>query len=148
MAWTTEQNNRLIKEKEILQKYFPSFQYKYYGDILCLEGWMYTNKKNAYQIRLYVPSDVPNSVPDVVIISPFPTTDYWGRNLTVYANSATMHLLSPRDNCPKICTYKSTYWNPNRTFYNVLIKVRLWLEALDGHKATGKDLDKYLPHQN
>ena len=148
MAWTAEQNNRLVKEKEILQKYFPSFQWKYYGDLLCLEGIMITNKSNVYGIRLYVPYDVPNSVPDVVITYPIPVTDYWGRNLTIYQGSSTMHLLLPRDNYPKICTYKSAYWNPNRTFYNVLIKVRMWLEALDGHKSTGKELDKYLPHQN
>ncbi|MBL0047089.1 MAG: hypothetical protein IPP32_03220 [Bacteroidetes bacterium] len=147
MAWTTEQNNRLIKEKEILKKYFPNFEFKYYGTILCLEGWMYTNKKTGYHIRLYVPPDVPNSVPEVVIISPFPVNDYFGKSLVSYGTSSTMHLLAPRDNCPKICTYKATYWNPNRTFYNVLIKVRLWLEALDGHKTTGKPLDTYLPHQ-
>ena len=147
MSWSIEQQNRLNKEWEILQKYFPNFQFKYYGTQLCLEGWMYTNKQIGYYLRLYVPYDMPNSVPDVVITYPNPVFDYWGKNLADYQTSATMHLLNPRDGYPKICTYKSTFWNPNRTFYNVLMKVRLWLEAFEGHKSTGNYLDKYLPHQ-
>jgi hypothetical protein len=147
MSWTIEQQNRLNKEWEIIQKYFPYFQFKNYGTQLCLEGWMYTNSKVGYQLRLYVPHDMPNSVPEVVITYPSQLTDYWGTKLADYQYSATMHLLSPRDGYPKICTYKSTYWNPNRTFYNVLMKVRLWLEALEGHKSTGNPIDNYLPHQ-
>ncbi|SRR5258708_189082 len=147
MSWSSEQQLRLTREWEIVQKYFPKLELKYYGSQLCVEGYMYTNKNTLYSIRLYVPEDMPNSVPDVVITYPSPVTDHWGRNLTVYQHSATMHLLSPRDGYPKICTYKATHWNPNRTFYNVLIKVRIWLEALEGHKSTGKPLDTYLPHQ-
>lgn len=148
MAWSSEQQNRLQKEWEIIQKYFPAFAFKNIGTQLCLEGWMKTNKKNNYYIRLYVPNDVPNSVPDVVIISPNPVNDYWGKSLVSYGNSAKMHLLSPKDGYAKICTYKYTYWNPNRTFYNVLMKARIWLEALDGHQSTGKELDYYLSHQS
>lgn len=148
MSWSVEQQNRLSKEGNIIKKYFPNFQFKYYGTQLCLEGRMFTNQNNIYDVRLYVPYDIPNSVPEVIIFYPYPVKDYWGRNLTDYLHSATMHLLAPKDGYPKICTYKSTHWNPNRTFYNVLIKVRIWLEALDGHKSTGKPLDSYLPHQH
>jgi hypothetical protein len=147
MAWSIEQQNRLNKEWDIVKQYFPNFEFKYYGSQLCLEGWMYTNQKNAYHLRLYVPQDMPNSVPEVVVTYPYPVKDYSGKALHDYTYSATMHLLSPRDGYPKICTYKSTHWNPNRTFYNVLIKTRIWLEALDGHKSTGQPLDYYLKHQ-
>ena len=147
MSWSVEQQNRLAKEWEILQKYFPNFQFKYYGTQLCLEGYMITNKNVSYGIRLYVPYDMPNSVPEAVITFPSPVNDYFGNSLANYSHSAVMHLLAPRDGCPKICTYKATHWNPNRTFYNVLMKVRIWLEAFDGHKSTGKNLDSYLPHQ-
>ncbi len=147
MSWSTEQQNRLNKEWEIVKQYFPGFEWKYYGTQLCLEGWMTTNQKTMYKLRLYVPIDMPNSVPEVVITYPYPITDNLGKALTDYNYSATMHLLSPKDGYPKICTYKSTHWNPNRTFYNVLIKVRIWLEALDGHKSSGHALDYYLKHQ-
>lgn len=147
MAWSTEQRTRLNKEWEIIQKYFPQFAFNYSGNELCLEGPMYTNQKNYYLLRLYVPADVPNSAPEVVITYPNPVIDYYGKNLTSYGYSANMHLLTPRDGYPKICTYKSTHWNPNRTFYNVLMKVRIWLEALEGHKVSGNSLDYYLKHQ-
>ena len=147
MGWTIEQQNRLKKEWEIIVQYFPNFEIKDYGSQLCIEGWMYTNQKNGYKLRLYVPSDLPYSVPDVVIIYPYPIADYFGKSLSDYTASATMHILSPRDGYPKICTYKDTHWNPNRTFYNVLIKARIWLEALDGHKRSGQQMDYYLKHQ-
>jgi hypothetical protein len=147
MGWSAEQQNRLNKEWEILIKYFPGFQFVNAGSQLCLEGWVTTNKRTQYGLRLYIPADIPNSVPEVVVVYPTPVTDYWGRDLTSYQHSATMHLLTPRDGYPKICTYKATHWNPNRTFYNVLMKSRIWLEALDGHKSTGQPLDYYLKHQ-
>jgi hypothetical protein len=147
VAWSAEQQNRLNKEWEIVQQYFPQFEFVRSGVHLCLEGWMTTNGKAQYQIRLYVPSDLPNSVPEVVITWPSPVTDFDGKSLTQYQHDARMHLLSPKDGFPRICTYKSTHWNPNRTFYNVLMKVRVWLEALDAHKATSQPLDAYLSHQ-
>jgi hypothetical protein len=147
MGWTTEQQNRLNKEWEIIQQYFPQFQFKTGGLLVYLEGTMRTNSKKSYGLRLYIPNDMPNSVPDVVITHPYPLTDFAGKNLVDYNFSGTMHLLSPKDGYPRICTYASTRWNPNRTFYNVLMKVRIWLEALEGHRATGRPLDYYLKHQ-
>ena len=147
MSWSVEQQVRLGKEQEILQKYFAQFQFKSAGSLVYLDGAMTTNGKNYYMLRLFVPPDMPNSVPEVVVIYPNPITDFSGKKLTEYAHSSTMHLLSPKDGYPKICTYKATHWNPNRTFYNVLMKARIWLEALDGHKATGNPLDYYLKHQ-
>jgi len=147
MGWSLEQQSRLNREWEILQQYFPAFQFKSNAGVSYLDGTMYTNSKTLYMLRLYVPADMPNSVPDVVITYPTPLTDYQGKKLTDYSYSGAMHLLTSRDGYPRICTYKSTYWNPNRTFYNVLMKVRIWLEALEGHKATGLPLDHYLKHQ-
>jgi len=147
MRWTTEQQTRLNKEREILSKYFPSFTFTNVGDRICLEGSMTTNQKNQYKVRLYVPGDMPNSVPEVVIVFPTPITNYSGHNLLDYGYSAAMHLLSPLDGYPQICTYQSSHWNPNKTFYLVLMKVRIWLEAFDGHKDSGKTLDYYLKHQ-
>src|SRR3954463_3384561 len=147
MAWTPEQQTRLNREWGILQTYFPRFEFKTAASLVYLDGLMQTNSKNWYSVRLYVPADMPNSVPEVVITYPNPLKDYYGKHITDYLHSAVMHLLSPRDGFPKVCTYKSTYWNPNRTFYNVLIKVRIWLEALEGHQVTGKPLDHFLKHQ-
>jgi hypothetical protein len=147
MGWSIEQQSRLNKEWEILMKYFPDFKFYNTNSQVYIEGLMGTNEKNYYSIRLYVPLDLPNSVPEAIIIYPNPLTDYYGKRLIDYGYSATMHLLSPKNGYPKICTYKLSYWNPNRTFYNVLMKVRIWLEAFEGHKSTGNALDYYLKHE-
>lgn len=148
MAWTYEQQVRLQKEFDIISQYFPNLTLAKVGANDCIEGYMYTNNRTLYRIRLYIPTDLPYSVPDVVITYPNPVKDYVGKDLVLHGSSATMHLLSDRDGYPKICTYRATNWNSNVTFYKVLIKVRLWLEALDGHIRTGQPLDYFLKHQS
>lgn len=148
MGWSYEQQQRLQKEQDIVSKYFPSFSFVNVASQLCLEGWMRTNSGSNYKLRLYVPNDLPYSVPDVVITYPSPIRDFNSNDLVTIGSSSSMHLLNPRDNCPKICTYRATNWNSNITFYKVLVKVRIWLEALDGHKRTGKSLDYFLTHQS
>jgi hypothetical protein len=147
MAWTYEQQIRLQKEYDILNKYFPDMSLVKVAGNDCIEGFMYTNNRTLYKIRLYIPLDLPYSVPDVVIVYPNPVKDFRGNTLVSIGASATMHLLTSKDGYPKICTYKSTNWNSNITFYKILIKVRLWIEALDGHIRTGNSLDYYLKHQ-
>ncbi len=147
MAWTPEQQKRLTKELEVIREYFPGFQTRYLGLNVCLEGWMKTNVSNKYFLRMFVPPDMPNSIPEVVILFPEHLIDYHGRRLIDYHHNSNMHLLAPRDNSPNICTFKPTHWNPSLTFYNVLVKVRIWLEAYEGHRISGKPLDYYLKHQ-
>lgn len=148
MKWTAKQQERINAEWEVVQHYFPSFKFKYAGSDLCLEGWMKTNLSTKYQLRLYVPRDIPNSVPMVIITHPDHLVDYNGKSLVSYGQDVAMHLLDPVGNYPSVCTYKPTHWNPNLTFYNVLIKVRLWLEAYQGHLVTGRPLDHFIRHQN
>lgn len=147
MAWTYEQQIRLQKEFDILSQYFPNLNLAKVGTNDCIEGYMYTNDKSLYRIRLYIPTDLPYSVPEVVITYPNPVKDFYGKDLNSHGASATMHLLGSKDGYPKICTYKAERWNSNVTLYKVLIKVRLWLEALEGHIRTGQQMDYFLQHQ-
>jgi len=147
MGWTAEQQKRLKKELEVLNQYFPGFKIRYLDMHVCMEGWMKTNLNNRYQLRLYVPYDMPNSIPEVVILYPEHLVDYNGKRLIDYHQNSAMHLLAPRDGYPSICTFKPTHWNPSLTFYNVLVKTRIWLEALEGHKITGRPIDYFLKHQ-
>ncbi|GIV35156.1 MAG: hypothetical protein KatS3mg031_2691 [Chitinophagales bacterium] len=147
MIWTPAQQKRLEKELELLHIYFPSFKPRYLFQQILLEGWMTTNLKNRYLIRLYVPADMPNSIPEVVITYPGSLTDYHGKKLSDYQQDMHMHLLKPRDGFPSLCTFKPSHWHPNLTFYNVLIKARMWLEAYEGHRISGKPIDYYLKHQ-
>ncbi|WP_341736740.1 hypothetical protein [Microcoleus sp. CAWBG640] len=146
MTWTQLQQQRLQVERQILKKYFPSFSWINPGDSnnTRVEGNVCTNAGNVYTLRVYVPSDFPNSRPDMVVTSPYPCRGYRGKDLKEYGLSGTMHTLDPRDGYVKICHYRE--WLPNLTVYLVVLKGRIWLEALEGHRRTGQAIDSFLPH--
>jgi len=146
MAWSESQRRRLALEKDILYKYFPAFQWINATDSsnTKIEGNVCTNSRNIYKLRVYVPSDFPNSRPDMVITSPYPLYGYNGKDLKDHGTSGSMHILGERDGYVKVCHYKE--WTPELTLYLVVLKGRLWVEALDGHKKTGHQLDHYLKH--
>ncbi len=146
MTWTKVQQQRLQTERDILKRYFPNFSWINPTDSnnTRVEGNVCSNAGNIYTLRVYVPSDFPNSRPDMVVTSPYPLKGHNGKDLKEYGLSGTMHTLEPRDGYVKICHYKD--WLPNLTVYLVVLKGRIWLEALEGHRRTGQVLEDFLPH--
>ena len=101
---------------------------------------MTTNSNQEYCLRLYVPPDFPNSLPTMVVRrSPAPMP-YWG------SSGATHTLGRTSEGYLRICHYRENRWNAEHTFYEVFVKGRVWLEAYEGHLATGKPMDFYLGH--
>lgn len=144
--WSDAQRKRLAEERAILQRFFPKFRWiEPWGDAK-LEGVMTTNSGQGYTIRVYIPADYPNSIPSVVVVSP-ELIDHKGRSLRDQGMSTFMHTLENYDGALAICHYRPEKWQPQLTLYKVLMKVRLWLEAYEGHKATGRMMDDYLRHQ-
>ncbi|MBC6481402.1 MAG: hypothetical protein GDA56_30260 [Hormoscilla sp. GM7CHS1pb] len=146
MGWSLIQQRRLQTERGILKDYFPNFRWINPRDSgnTGIEGTVCTNSMNLYTLRVYVPSDYPNSRPDMVVTSPDPLRGYDETDLRVYDASSSMHTLSPRDGYVQICHYKG--WSPNLTLCLVVLKGRIWLEALEGHRRTGRPLDNFLAH--
>jgi len=144
--WSDAQRKRLAEERAILQRFFPNFRWIDPWGETKLEGPMQTNNGHTYTVRVYIPADYPNSIPTVVILSPT-MLDFKGRDLRAQGMSTLMHTLENTDGYLTICHYRSEKWQPQLTLYKVLIKVRLWLEAYEGHKATGRMMDDYLKHQ-
>lgn len=147
MAWSSQQSARLRLEMDILLRYFPSF---HLNDSIIpgramVEGTMRSNSGTEYLIRLHVPADLPNSVPLVEIVSPV-LRDRFGHSLVDLGTSYPMHLLKPENGYVRICHYSASHWNPNITFSKVLLKVRAWLEAYEGHLDSGFPIDHFLPH--
>ncbi len=147
MNWTSQQSERLRLEMEILERYFPDFSLR--DSIIpgraYVEGVMISNAENEYIVRLHVPADLPNSVPLVEIMSPV-LKDRFGHPLVELGTSYPMHLLKPENGVVRICHYSASRWNPNITFAKVLLKVRAWLEAYEGHLESGYPIDHFLPH--
>ncbi len=146
MGWSSVQQRRLAIEKDILRKYFPDFEWKNPTDSnnTKIEGHLKSNSGNLYKLRIYVPSDFPNSRPNMVVLSPYPLIGSGGANINVLGVSSTMHTLTPIDGYVSICHYKN--WLPNLTLYLVVLKGRLWVEAFEGHKRSGQPLDRFLGH--
>lgn len=146
MSWSRVQQKRLLKERQILSQYFKAFEWINPTDSCntCIEGDLLTNSKNKYQIRVYIPGDYPNSRPDMVVVSPDPLIGFNGKNLLDFGADMKMHTLSPRNGHVNICHYRD--WLPNLTLYLVVLKGRIWLEALDAYRNSGLEISEYLPH--
>lgn len=141
MRWNPIQRQRLVVEKDILEKYFPGkVQWIDPTGNTKVEVTMTTNSNQVYCLRLYVPTDFPNSLPTLVVRSSPRPMPNWG-------NSGATHTLGRTgDGFLKICHYEDSHWNAEHTFYEIFMKGRLWLEAYEGHMTTQKPLDYYLGH--
>lgn len=137
MFWTARQHRRILDEKEILSIYFP-------GRVTWLDGLtkvdvkMTTNDNNDYKLRVYLPEDHPNSVPDLVITESTMPLPSW-------ENNGLTHTLKRRDGCLTICHYRASRWNPQeQNLYDVFMKGRLWLEAFEAHLRTSLPMGEFL----
>ena len=145
--WSQSQRQRLVAEKKILDKYFPSCNWidPTNSSNTKIEVILKTDMGNTYKLRVYVPSDFPNSRPDMIVLSPCPLKGFLGKNMIECGTSSDMHTLDPDTyGRTQICHYRN--WRPELTLYKVVLKGRLWLEALEAHKRTGKPIDRFLPH--
>lgn len=144
MPWSPTQRNRLGFEKELLEKYFsgrvswidPTGNTRVEVRVTC------TNDKK-YTLRVYLPSDYPNSCPDMIVCNPASCLRKRDGSL-LSSTSGYDHTLSSRDGCTKICHFRSDLWRDDNTLYQVVMKGLIWLEAYEAHLRTGNSLSKYL----
>lgn len=69
------------------------------------------------------------------------------RSLSLPQDSSAFHTLTGIDGHIAICHFYPPHWNAQNTLYQVFMKGRLWIEAYEGHLATGEALSVYLPEQ-
>ena len=125
---------RLQQEIAILEKYFPR-KYKFenlYLDNELLDVGVKTQSGKVYRLNIKLKPDYPNSMPSVYVVYPLPLHKYDGS--VISGASHDMHTLSN----------DGSNWNPNQSLYKVILKARIWLEAYEGHLATGNPIDNYL----
>ena len=143
MPWSATQRQRLAFEKSLLEKYFsnrvtwidPTGDTKVEVRVTCSNDKQYT-------LRVYLPQDFPNSVPPMIVKTPWMTTlkKRDGRELHGVAD----HTYGTRDGCTQICHFKPGLWKDNNTLYQVIMKGLIWLEAYEAHLRTGATLNRYL----
>lgn len=148
MSWTASQRARLSVEKGILEKYFPNDRVRW-NDPSSVNSWveitMISNSNKRYTIRVYLSSDFPNACPEMVVVSPQSLKQRNGTDLP--SVSPVFHTIGNRDGYIKICHFQPELWTADTTLYQVFMKGRLWIEAYEGHVATGNNMDVYLKHQ-
>lgn len=135
---------RLQQEIAILEKYFPR-KYKFENLSLnneLLDVGVRTQSGKVYRLNIILPPDYPNSLPSVYIVYPLPLLRHDGSPIS--GPSHEMHTLSNDGSKIQLCHYKTQNWNPKHTLYRVILKARIWLEAYEGHLATGNLIDNYL----
>jgi ubiquitin-protein ligase len=135
---------RLQQEISILEKYFPK-KYKFENLYLTnelLDVGIKTQSGKVYRLNVKLKTDYPNSMPSVFVVFPLPLLKNDGS--VISGASHDMHTLSNNGSNVQICHFKPTNWNPNQSLYKVILKARIWLEAYEGHLATGNPIDNYL----
>ena len=102
-----------------------------------------TNRHNVYTLRIEL-DKFPNEIPKVFVTRML----YMRSGSEMDGVSASMHTLSSEHGWTRICHYGSQAWSPKVTLFKIYAKCRLWLEAYEGHLATGRDIDHWLKHQS
>jgi len=95
-----------------------------------------TNSLRCYVVKIDLSDNYPYNIPKVFITSPKPLLTRSGGSMLQASHS--MHTLTGYED-----------WAPNRiTLYQIIIKVRIWLEMYECHLKTGKTLDEFLKGAN
>ena len=139
MGWSAAQRTRLAVEKSILEKYFP-------GHVTWIdpqgntkvEVAMTTNDGNSYRLRIYLPPDFPNSLPDMVVAYSQESMPDWD------ASSDTHTWGKDKYGLLQICHYRSSQWTSKSSLYEVFMKGRLWLETYEGWRRTRMPMNYFL----
>lgn len=146
MSWSADQRDRLAVEKRILDKYFPgrtrwidpTGQTK-------VEVNMTSNSNVQYLLRVYLTVDFPNACPRLAVVSP----KLYQRNGEPLPECVTeFHTLESIDQSPTICHFQPLWWTQDNTLFQVFMKGRVWLEAYEAYRSTGKRMDSYLREFN
>lgn len=143
MPWSAVQQNRLAVEKSLLESYFrnrvtwidPGHQTKVEVRVTCSNDKQYT-------LRVYLPSDFPNSCPNMVVKTSSKLRARNGHLLEEYPGDN--HLGYTIDGYTGICHFRPNWWKGENTLYQVFMKGLIWLEAYEAHLRTGQPLSQYL----
>lgn len=95
-----------------------------------------------YTLRMYLPSDFPNSCPHLVVKTSSKLRARNGFLLEEYPGDN--HLGYTIDGYTGICHFRPNLWKGENTLYQVFMKGLIWLEAYEAHLRTGQPLSQYL----
>jgi len=129
--------------KILLEKYFrnrvtwidPAGDTKVEVRVTCSNDKQYT-------LRVYLPADFPNSVPEMIVKTP--SMSRLMRRDGNELGGTVDHTYGIKDGCTQICHFIPQLWRSDNTLYQVFMKGLIWLEAYEAHLRTGSTLSRYL----
>jgi hypothetical protein len=121
MVWLPAQRVRLAVEKDTLEKYFRlGITWIDPRDETKVEVILKSNSNKVYKLRLYIPTDFPNSCPVLVVVEPKTLVLKNGSRLP--EGNTSFHTLPDTDGFHRICHFHPHLWSEDTTLYQVFMK--------------------------
>lgn len=143
MPWSQAQRQRLGFEKTLLESYFRDrVTWISPGDQTIVEVRATCTNDRQYTLRIYLPTDFPNSCPNMVVKASARLRARNGDLLECYPGDN--HIGKTVEGYTGICHFRPNRWRNDNTLYQVTMKGLIWLEAYEAHLRTGRPLSQFL----
>jgi hypothetical protein len=130
-------------ETAILERYFPKrYVFASIKNQSVLQVGIKSQSAKVYQLCVVLPVDYPNAMPDVFIVFPKALKDCNGKSIKAFSHE--FHTLECNKEKVQICHFLPSNWNPQKSLYLVIMKVKIWIESYEGHLSTGKPISAFL----
>ena len=130
-------------ETAILERYFPKrYVFAKVKNQSVLQVGIKSQSSKVYQLCVVLPVDYPCSMPDVYIVFPKALKDCNGKSIKAFSHE--FHTLECNKEKVQVCHFLPSNWNPQKSLYLVIMKVKIWVESYEFHLATGKSINDYL----
>ena len=134
---------RKILETAILNRYFDNrFLFTKIGRKEVLLVGVKSQSGNIYQIKIELSEIYPLEMPNAFVVYPKGLKNFNGKRLQAFSHE--MHTLEVDANKVQVCHFLPGNWNPQKSLYLVVMKVKIWIESYEFNLATGKSINDYL----
>ena len=113
------------------------------GNEMHVEVESFCSLGRTHILRLYIPSDFPESCPSMVVIAPDGILRRRDHSLLRF-ESCQDHILSSMDGYTRISHFPPNNWVGNKTLLQVIEKGMVWLEAYEMHLRKRGSIDRFL----
>lgn len=142
-SWSLQQIKRLRDEKQLLEHFYPDqVKWSFSNGDTTVDVQIKTKNENSYKLRVYLPSDFPNSCPTLAVVSPPKLQCENGEPLP--DNSKEFRTLAKKDGKVTICHFSPSDWTNDITIGNVFTKGEIWVKAYESYITNKGHFLEYL----
>lgn len=135
--------SRQLFETAILERYFPKrYLFTHEGKKEVLLVGIKSQTGNIYQLKIELSELYPVEMPEAFIVFPKGLMTHNGKRIPAFSHE--MHTLEVTNSKVQVCHFLPGMWHPNKSLYNVILKIKLWLVGYENHLATSQPISQYL----